>query len=267
MGKLNEQIRLWNSICICTATTNRITGKDSFHWPSLLLTMLRVLPWVFLHSSLIKDITQHYRTPRARSNLSKGQRICSKPRRLTPGIMDSDIRGPKMLSRTRGLRWSAAPDFKIGDFACVKATFLCTTRPSKKLSEKNLKPFEIIAQVAWLSFTLRLPEQLRAVHPMFHVSQLEPATRNIIPNWVQPHPPPIEVNDDIEFEISEILDSKIDKRRKCQLLYLVRWTGYEGTDQETDWLSALELTHTKELVQDFHNSYPHKPGPLSSLTT
>src|SRR6202035_5637019 len=129
-------------------------------------------------------------------------------------------------------RRSAAPDLKIGDFTFVKATFLRTTRPSKKLSEKNLGPFKIIAQVGQLSFTLWLPEQLRAVHPMFHVSQLEPATRNIIPNRVQPPPPPIEVNDDIEFEISEILDSKIDKRRKCQLLYLVRWTGYEGTDQE-----------------------------------
>src|SRR6202040_592232 len=57
MGNLNEQIRLWNSICICTATTNRITGKDSFRWPSLLLTMLRVLQRVFLRSSLIQVIT------------------------------------------------------------------------------------------------------------------------------------------------------------------------------------------------------------------
>src|ERR1700723_1425039 len=153
----------------------------------------------------------------------------------------------------------------IGDFAFVKATFLRTTRPSKKLSEKNLGLFKIIAQVGRLSFTLWLPEQLWAVHPVFHVSQLEPATRNIIPNRVQPPPPPIEVNEDIEFEISEILNSKIDKRRKCQLLYLVRWTGYKGTDQEMDWLSALELTHAMELVQDFHTSYPHKPGPLSSL--
>ena len=102
---------------------------------------------------------------------------------------------------------------------------------------------------------------------MFHVFQLEPSTRNTIPNRVQPPPPPIEVNEDIEFEIFEILDSKIDKRRKCQLLYLVCWTGYEGTDQEMDWLSALELTRAQELVQDFHNSYPNKPGPLNSLKT
>src|SRR5882724_1376465 len=118
-------------------------------------------------------------------------------------------------------RRAPAPDFKVGDKVFVKAAHFRTTRPSKKLSEKNLGPFEIIAQVGRASFTLRLPDQLRAVHPVFHVSQLEPATPNTIPNRVQPPPPPIEVDGDIEFEVSEILDSKIDKRRKCQLLYLV----------------------------------------------
>jgi hypothetical protein len=78
-------------------------------------------------------------------------------------------------------------------------------------------------------------------------------------------PPPIEVDKDIEYKISEILDSKLDKRRKCQLLYLIRWAGYEGTDQETYWLLATELKHAIELVQDFHDSYPNKPGPLNSL--
>ena len=162
-------------------------------------------------------------------------------------------------------RRTLAPDFKVGDKVFVKATHFHTTRPSKKLSEKNFGPYEIIAQVGPLSFTLRLPDQLHAVHPVFHVSQLEPTTPNTIPNRIQPPPPPIKVDDDIKYEISKILDAKLDKRRKCQLLYLVRWTGYEGTDQETDWLPTTELQHASELVQDFHKSYLMKPGPLSSL--
>jgi hypothetical protein len=162
-------------------------------------------------------------------------------------------------------RRTPAPDFKVGDKVYVKAAHFRTTRPSKKFAEKNLGPYEIIAKVGPLSFTLRLPEHLRAVHPVFHVSQLETATPNTIPNRVQPPPPPIEVDENIEYEISEILDSKLDKRRKCQLLYLVRWTGYEGTDQETDWLPATELSHAAELVRDFHSRYPTKPGPLTSL--
>ena len=48
-------------------------------------------------------------------------------------------------------------------------------------------------------------------------------------------------------------------------LYLIRWAGYKGTDQETDWLPTTELKHAIELVQDFHDSYPNKPGPLNSL--
>ena len=39
---------------------------------------------------------------------------------------------------------------------------------------------------------------------------LEPAILNLIPDCVQPLPPPIIVNDEPEFEISEILNSKID---------------------------------------------------------
>jgi hypothetical protein len=38
-----------------------------------------------------------------------------------------------------------APDFKVGKQAFVKAENICTTCPSKKLSEKSLGPFNIIA--------------------------------------------------------------------------------------------------------------------------
>ena len=106
---------------------------------------------------------------------------------------------------------------------------------------------------------------MRSVHPVFHVSQLEVCTLNTIPNQDQPPPPPVEVDGEPEYEIEEILDSKIDRRRRhCQLLYLVSWLGYEGTDDETSWLLATELGHATELVEDFHRKYPDKPGPFLS---
>ena len=75
------------------------------------------------------------------------------------------------------------------------------------------------------------------------------------------------VDDEPEFEISEILDTKINNRRHtCKLLYLVRWTGYEGTNEETSWILASEIGHASELIVDFHKAYPAKPGPLSSLS-
>ena len=97
------------------------------------------------------------------------------------------------------------------------------------------------------------------------MSQLEPAIPNTIPNWTQPPPPPVEVDGKPEFEVSEILDSKINRQRKtCKLLYLVQWSGYEGTDKETSWLLATELGNTTELLDEYHSQYPDKPGPMAS---
>ena len=155
-----------------------------------------------------------------------------------------------------------APDFSIGQQVFVNAEHIRTTRPAKKLSEKFLGPFDIIARPGTHSWTLRLPDHLRTIHPVFHVSQLEPSVANTIPNRTQSPPPPVEVDDDLEYEIAEILDSKIDNRRHCKLLYFVRWSGYEGTDEENSWLPATELDHAQEIVTDFHDRYPDKPGPL-----
>src|SRR5882672_10791230 len=96
---------------------------------------------------------------------------------------------------------------------------------------------------------------------------LEPETPNLIPDRVQPPPLPITVDNEPKFKISEILNTKIDNRHcACKLLYLVCWTGDEGTDEETSWILASELSHASELVSDFHKAYPAKPGPLSSLS-
>jgi len=159
------------------------------------------------------------------------------------------------------LRRSEAPDFKVGEQAYVKAEFFRTTRPSKKLSDKFFGPFEIVAQAGPSSFTLRLPHDMRAVHPVFHVSMLEPAAPNTIPNRTSTPPPPVEIEGDLEFEIAEILDTKLDRRRREKLLYLVRWSGYENTDEEQSWLPASELAHAQDLVTQFHLAYPSKPGP------
>src|SRR3979490_2814931 len=106
-----------------------------------------------------------------------------------------------------------APEFVIRSSAYVKAQFFRTTRPTKKLEEKYLGPFQVIARAGSHSYTLQLPDTMQAVHPVFHVSMLEPATPNTIPNRVQSPPPPVEINGEVEYKIAEILDSKVDR---CQ---------------------------------------------------
>jgi hypothetical protein len=93
---------------------------------------------------------------------------------------------------------------------------------------------------------------------------LEEAPVSNIPNRTDDPPPPVEVAGEIEYEIAEILDTKLDRHRRCKLQYLVKWSGYEGTDEETWWITVDELAHAQELVQDFHKAYPNKPGPQNS---
>jgi hypothetical protein len=97
-------------------------------------------------------------------------------------------------------------EFKVGDKAFVKAKFFQTTQLSKKLSKKYLGPFDIINQVGPLSWTLRLPTTMHAVHPVFHVSMLEPSTLNSVLNYIQPPPPPVIIDEEPEYEISKILN-------------------------------------------------------------
>src|SRR5258708_5733054 len=158
---------------------------------------------------------------------------------------------------------SLAPLLKIGNRVYVKAKYFCTTQLLKKLSEKNLGPYKVITIPRSHLFTLHLPDHFCSAHPIFHISQLEPVQPDPFPQCDQPPPPPVEINGNIEYEVSEILDSKMDR---CfwgnrVLRYLVHWMGYEGMEEETSWISAQDLEHAQDVAWVFHRRYPSKPGP------
>jgi len=159
-------------------------------------------------------------------------------------------------------RHSPAPDFKVGDKVFVKAQFFRTTWPSKKLSKKYLRPYKIISQPGTLSFTLRLPESMCSVYPVFHVSMLEPTTSNTFSERIQLAPTLVIIDGELKYEISRIVDSKINHRQACKLLYKVIWLGYEDTRDESEWIPASELSHAINLVSNFHITYPAKPSSL-----
>ncbi|MBW0463754.1 hypothetical protein O181_003469 [Austropuccinia psidii MF-1] len=91
------------------------------------------------------------------------------------------------------------------------------------------------------------------MHPVFHISLLEPVKTSTIANWYQEHPPPIIIEEEEEWEVSQILDSKL-KRRK--LWYLVGWKGFSEGPERSTWEPAKNLKNYPELVKDFHSLYP-----------
>jgi hypothetical protein len=66
------------------------------------------------------------------------------------------------------------------------------------------------------------------IHPVFHVSLLEPASANSLPSQLasQPEPPPVIIDNQQEWEVEEILDSRRFGKNRL-LKYFVRWVGYD----------------------------------------
>ncbi|KAH0614368.1 uncharacterized protein H6S33_000004 [Morchella sextelata] len=97
-----------------------------------------------------------------------------------------------------------------------------------------------------------LPPSMKS-HPVFQVSLLEPVRMQPLPGHIQPPPPPVIVEREEEFEVQEVLDSRIRHR---QLQYLVKWTGYE----QPTWEPARNLDAELGSLQRFHSLYPTKPA-------
>ncbi|MBW0495171.1 hypothetical protein O181_034886 [Austropuccinia psidii MF-1] len=106
-----------------------------------------------------------------------------------------------------------------------------------------------------------LPPQWKSIHPVFHISLLEPVKTSTIPNQHQAPPPPIIIEEEEEWEVFQILDSKL---RRGKLWYLVEWKGFSQHSERSTWEPTENLKNCPELFKDFHSLYPDKPGPNSS---
>ena len=68
---------------------------------------------------------------------------------------------------------------------------------------KQMGPFRVLEVVgnAKLAYKLELPAQMQ-MHPIFHVSLLEPYRESTLPGCVQATPQPIEVEGELEYEVA-----------------------------------------------------------------
>ena len=149
------------------------------------------------------------------------------------------------------------PPFAVGDKVWLMRKNIKTNRPSQKLDVKRLGPFKILEIVgeSKLAFKLELPPQMR-IHPVFHASLLEPYKANTLPGRTQPPPPPILVENELEYVVDEVLDSKIDRGK---LRYYIDWEGYPPEDRT--WEPVSHLKNAKDAVAQFHARYPNRPSP------
>ena len=104
---------------------------------------------------------------------------------------------------------------------------------------------------------------MHSVHPVFHMFILKPTISNYFSKRTWLALTPVIINRESKYEISQIVDLKINCQCAYKLLYKVIWLGYEDTEDESKWISTSELTYATDLVFDFHITYSAKPSPLS----
>ena len=101
-------------------------------------------------------------------------------------------------------------NYSVGDKVFLEGTNIRTDRPAKKLEDKRYGPFEIIEKVGRASYKLKLPDAWRSIHPVFNKSLLTIYKPPLYPSQVKPPPPlPMIINDEIEYEVEEIRDSRL----------------------------------------------------------
>ncbi len=144
-------------------------------------------------------------------------------------------------------------DYEAGSKMFLNERNIVTARPFKKLDDKMLDSFTNLGLVG-SSYKLELPESMR-VHDVFHPDLLRSAADDPLPGQKNESSGPIVVNDEDEWEIDDILNSRRYRRR---LQYRVKWNGY---DNDLNWYNADgdEFMNAQEIVDDFHIRYPNKP--------
>ncbi|MBW0539095.1 hypothetical protein O181_078810 [Austropuccinia psidii MF-1] len=134
--------------------------------------------------------------------------------------LESAIRiSKKYADRNRAIPPNFQPESKVW----LDSKKIKTTRPTKKLSERWLGPFEVIKKIGSHAYHLKFPQQWQSVHPVFHVSLLEPVKKSTLPNQHQLKPPQVLLEKLQEWEVAQVLDSKLKRGR---LWYLVEWKGF-----------------------------------------
>ena len=104
--------------------------------------------------------------------------------------------------------------FNPGNKVFLDASDIRTICPLQKLSHRQLGPFIVERRIGPMAYGLKLPHQMKQLHPVFNIVKLTLAPDDPITGQkTEDHPLPIIIDREAEWEVEEILDSCWHRRR------------------------------------------------------
>lgn len=95
---------------------------------------------------------------------------------------------------------SKGPQYKVGDKVWLSTKHIRSQRPTGKLDNKRLGPFQIIALAGTRSYKLELPHTMR-IYPVFHTNLLEPYKEDPIEGRTSVPSPPVIIDEHQEYVV------------------------------------------------------------------
>ncbi len=143
-------------------------------------------------------------------------------------------------------------NYKIKSKMFLNEWNIITARLFKKLNDKMLNSFQIIDFVDSF-YKLKLLETMH-IHDVFHSELLHLVVNDSLSDQKNEFSKSIVMNDEDEWEIDDILNSRWYRRR---LQYQVKWKSY---DNDLNWYNADddEFMNAQEMIDDFHIKYSRK---------
>ena len=172
-------------------------------------------------------------------------------------IAKDNMEKAQQRMRTNVDKHRSPVNWTVGDKVYLSTKNLASDRPSRKLSDLWEGPFEVTEQVGH-SYRLKLPAGSH-IHNVFAPDVLSKDPADPLPGQENPKPVSIPIDGVEEWEVQEILASKLIRGK---LMYRTSWVGH---DPDPTWYPAANFEGAPHKLRTYHNKYPNRPGPPQEL--
>jgi hypothetical protein len=187
---------------------------------------------------------------RERIQGQKASDITDKMRNIWNFIKQKLANSQNTQKRYADSKRNSSSEYKLNDLIWLFTKNIKIDRSFKKLDHKWIDLYKI-KRILREACQLDLSQSMK-IHDTFHTFLLRSVVTNSLIEQVQSSSLSVIVNEEEEYEVDDILDSRYHYDK---LQYKVVWTNHSS---DRAWYSAENFEHSKNILENYHQRYSEK---------